>query len=243
MSRAERFDSGSRSRLGPRDLPRFVTDSLFDRVARVVCVANCLPRKELYESWEVARRARRRFRGGRIHDLACGHGLLAHLLLLLDDTSPEAIAVDTRPSASAVVLQRALFDAWPRLRGRITLRTGRLQDAPPLPGDLVVSSHACGALTDDVLTCAIDARARVAVLPCCHDEATCDTGGLRGWLDVPTSIDTTRVARLHAAEYVVYTQTIPVEITPKNRLLMGAPATSGPRPSAPQLAMSGTPVQ
>jgi hypothetical protein len=218
------FDSGSRSRLGLRDLPRFPSDSLFDRIARVVCAAGCLPRKELYESWEVARRTRRRFRGGRVLDLACGHGLLAHLMLLLDDSSSDALAVDTRLPPSALVLQQALVDAWPRLKGRIELRAARLEEVAARAGDLLVSAHACGALTDQVLAAAVAARARVAVLPCCHDEATCDAGGLRGWLDVPTAVDATRVAVLRAAKYAVYTQTIPVEITPKNRLLLGEPA-------------------
>jgi hypothetical protein len=36
-----------------------------------------VPRKELFETWEIARRARRRFRGGRVVDMAAGHGLLA----------------------------------------------------------------------------------------------------------------------------------------------------------------------
>ena len=56
---------------------------MFERIAREVCQAECVPRKELYEAWEVARRARRRFRGGRVVDLACGHALVAHILLLL----------------------------------------------------------------------------------------------------------------------------------------------------------------
>ena len=80
------FAVGSRARLTPRALPLFQDDTLLHRVARVVCRADCLPRKELFESWEVARRVRRRFRGGRVVDLACGHGLLAYLLLLLDLT-------------------------------------------------------------------------------------------------------------------------------------------------------------
>ena len=76
------FSRSSHGRLTDRDLDRFSTDTLFDRVARAVCHAGCLPRKELYETWEVARRVRRLFRGGRVIDLGGGHGLLAHVMLL-----------------------------------------------------------------------------------------------------------------------------------------------------------------
>ncbi len=224
---ATHFDPGSRSRLGPRDLPRFPAETLFDRVGRAVCEADCLPRKELYEAWEVARRARRRYRGGRVLDLACGHGLLAHLLLLLDDGSPDALAVDVRLPPSAAKIRDVLAARWPRLAGRVELRAARVEDVRASVGDLVVSAHACGALTDRVLDVAIAARARVAVLPCCHDAATSDTGALGGWLEDAMAIDTTRALRLGAQGYVVHTQTIPAAITPKNRLLLGAPASGG----------------
>lgn len=210
----------SRSRLSPRDLPRFEGDTLFHRVARVVCEADCLPRKELYESWEVARRARRRFRGGRVLDLACGHALIAHLMLLLDDTSASALAVDVRIPPSAERLSAALVSAWPRLAGRVQLVASPLSGVAVSTGDLVVSAHACGKLTDDVLSLAIGASARVVVLPCCQDEAISDLGGLGGWLDGPLAIDVTRVARLREHGYSVHTQTIPGEITAKNRLLL-----------------------
>jgi hypothetical protein len=62
----------------------------------------------------------------------------------------------------------------------------------------------------------------VAVLPCCHDVDTCDTGGLTGWLDPSTAIDVVRAARLREAGYEVRTQTIPADVTAKNRLLLGA---------------------
>src|SRR3954447_6368474 len=93
-----------------------------------MCEADCLPRKELYESWELARRARRRFRGGRVVDLACGHGLVAHLMLLLDDTSQTAIAADTRLPPSAARLAAAITKEWPRLDGRITLEARAIDD-------------------------------------------------------------------------------------------------------------------
>jgi hypothetical protein len=99
---------GSKNRLMPQHAELFPGETLFNRVARAVCSAGVLPRKELYECWEVARRVRRKFRGGRVVDWACGHGLLAHLMLVLDDTSREAIAYDVELPKSAGKLQQAM---------------------------------------------------------------------------------------------------------------------------------------
>ena len=217
------FSPSSRGRLTDRDLNRFPDQTLFHRLARAVCRAGCLPRKELYEAWEVGRRIRRQLRGGRIVDLCAAHGLLAHVLLLLDDTSPSAIVVDTAIAPSAGKVHRALVDAWPRLDGRVGFVASRLEHVELTSGDLVVSIHACGEVTDRVLERAAAARARVAVLPCCHDAATCDAGDLGGWVDDALAIDVVRAVRLSGAGYRVWTQKIPETITPKNRLLLGAP--------------------
>ena len=80
-----------------------------------------------------------------------------------------------------------------------------------------------GRLTDDVIELALRARAKVCVLPCCHSTHKCDRGGLDGWIDAALAIDVTRAARLRSAGYIVYTQTIPAAITPKNRLLLAEP--------------------
>jgi Methyltransferase domain len=218
-----RFSPSSGNRLTDRDIGRFSGDTLFDRVARAVCPARCLPRKELYEAWETARRVRRLFRGGRIVDLGAGHGLLAHLMLILDDTSPHAVALDRTIPPSSAAVHQTLTEAWPRLAGRIRFVAGRLDEFDILPGDVVMSIHACGRLTDVVLDRAITARSRVAVLPCCHNVVACDTGALTGWMEPALAIDVMRAQRLAAAGYRVWTQAIPAAITPKNRLLMGAP--------------------
>jgi hypothetical protein len=205
------------------DRDRFPADTVFDRIGRAVCAAGCLPRKELYEAWEVARRARRLFRGGRVIDLAAGHGLLGQIMLILDDSSPAAIAVDRAQPASALRVHEALVAVWPRLAGRVTFVQEAIDAFAISASDVVVSSHACGRLTDVVIAQAAGAGARLAVLPCCHDFDACDTGGLEGWVDRALAIDVVRAARLQARGYRVWTQAIPAGITPKNRLLLAAP--------------------
>lgn len=218
------FDPGARSRLTSHDRDRFPGDTLFDRLGRAVCDAGCLPRKELFEAWEVARRTRRLFRGGRVVDLAGGHGLLAHVLLLLDDSSPEAVVVERTVPPSARAVADALVQVWPRLDGRVQYVEGDLGALPLTRDDLVVASHACGGLTDAVLARAVGAAARVAVLPCCHDLDVCTPGPLRGWMDAALAVDTMRAVSLEQHGYRIWTQRIPERITPMNRLLLGAPS-------------------
>jgi hypothetical protein len=220
------FSPSSRARLTLRDLDRFPDQSLFHRLARAACRAGCLPRQELYEAWEVARRVRRLFRGGRVIDLAGGHGLLAQTMLLLDDSSPDALVVDRALPPSSARLHEALVQAWPRLSGRIDFVAGALDAVEIRASDIVVSSHACGRLTDVVLERAAAAHARIAVLPCCHDLAACDAGALSGWVDGAVAVDIVRATRLQQRGYRIWTQAIPAEITPKNRLLIGQPITN-----------------
>ena len=218
------MEKSTRSRLTEKQIDVFPGNTLFDRIARAVCRAGTLPGKELFEAWEVARRVRRKYRGGRVVDLACGHGLLAHIMLLLDDSSAEALAVDLDFNENAHRLSRIIVDRWPRLKNRVHYLKSRVEDIDVNPDDIAVSVHACGRLTDTVIEIAVNAGARLAVLPCCHDTKIGDLGGLDGWVDGPLAIDVTRVARLRASGYSVITRTIPEEITPKNRLLMAHPA-------------------
>ncbi len=233
------MDKSSRSRLTRHTLPDFAGDTLFDAVGRVVSEAECLPRKELFESWEVASRVRRRVRGRPILDLAAGHGLLAWLLLLLDPNAPGARCVDRKKPPSAERLEAALVARWPRLAGKVRWEHGKqgdLRSVTAYPDELVVSVHACGTLTDRVLDTALAARAAVAVLPCCHSLGKCDTAGLEAWMAGDLAIDAARALRLRAIGYRVYLQTIPADITPQNRLIIGVPAAPLPgHPEARQL--------
>jgi hypothetical protein len=221
------FSRASTNRLTHHDLGRFEGTSLLAKLGRAVCEAGCLPRKELFEAWEMARRVRRRFRGGRVVDFAGGHGLLAHAMLLLDDSSPAAVVVDPAVPPSALRLHESMAGVWPRLRDRVTFQANP-EVVTYRADDLIVSCHACGGLTDRVLDMAMRVRARVAVLPCCHVVGSAPTM-LAGWIDPALAQDVDRAQRLAGAGYEVWTQSIPPDITPKNRLLIGAPRLrSGP---------------
>ena len=211
----------SKNRLTPQQESLFAGDTLFAKIARAVCRAGTLPRKELYETWEMAKRVRRRYRGGRVLDLACGHGLLAHIMLILDDSSEMAIAVDKNIPVNAENLSNTMISAWPRLQNRIIYKNISIEKVDIQPDDIVVSAHACGTLTDLIIDRATDKLARIAVLPCCHDLRQSPTFGLEGWMEKTLAVDTIRAVKLRARGYKIITQNIPAEITPKNRLLMG----------------------
>ena len=211
----------SKNRLTPQQQTLFPGSSLFDKIARAVCRAGTLPRKELHEAWEMAKRVRRKYRGGRIMDLACGHGLLAHIMLILDDSSKTAVAVDNKIPLNAGKLSNALIESWPRLKNRIIYKQVPVQEITIHPDDIVVSAHACGSLTDLIIDMAVEQRARVAVLPCCHNLKESSTDGLEGWMEKTLAVDTARAMRLRSKGYRIVTQIIPGDITPKNRLLMG----------------------
>ena len=91
-------------------------------------------------------------------------------------------------------------------------------------GDLVVSAHACGNLTDQILATGHGRVRQWRRFPIADDLRTADLGGLEGWMDGPLAIDAVRVARLYFPRLRrVNTQLIPGDITPKNRLLIAEP--------------------
>lgn len=226
----------SRARLTRHTVADFPGDTLFDAVGRVVSEAECLPRKELFEAWAVAKRVNRRVRGRPVLDLAAGHGLLAYLLLLLDPTAAGARCVDRRRPESAALLEAALVARWPRLGGKVRWEERELAGVSASADDLVVSVHACSTLTDRVLDVALAARAPVAVLPCCQSLSRCDTGGLEVWIEGGLAVDAVRALRLRSAGYRVHLMKIPEEITPQNRLIIAAPTAGSDVAPVPSCA-------
>ena len=218
-----------KGRLTKRDLDRFPDDTLFDRLARTVCEAGCLPRKELYEAWEMARRVRRLFRGGRVLDLGGGHGLLAQVMLLLDDSSPNALVIDkTLPRVEREAARRARCR-----RGRGCRDASRLSPARSTTSTFSTPTSSCRVTraARSPIGFSIAPQPRVRASRSCR-AATISiqamTADCPGGSTAPLAIDIVRAMRLAQQGYRIWTQAIPAGITPKNRLLLGAP-TSGRR--------------
>lgn len=220
---------GSRNKLTPSHARHYPGDGVLDVLGRALCAADCLPRKELHEAFELASRVRRIFPRGRVVDLCCGQGLVAWCMLLLgddnnDDARDVALAVDVKLPANHGRIGDAVVAAFPQLAGRVTFMQARLQDVPLRVDDVVVSAHACGDLSDDVLACTTAVGARVAVLPCCHrTRRRADLADLPDVEDRALAIDRERVAALRARGCSVWTPSIPPEVSPKHRLIVAAP--------------------
>lgn len=225
---------GSRNKLSPSHARYYPDEGLLDALGRAICAVDCLPRKELHEAWEMATRIRTWLAGDptvRVVDLCAGYGLLAQVLLLQGcDPRTTALAVDVRPAKNHVLVHAAVVAAFPDLVGRITFERARLEDVTLGAGDVVVSAHACGALSDAVLSRAAAVGARVALMPCCH--RTRRRPDLASLADPAARIDEERAMWLVERGYDVCVDAIPANVSGKNRLLLGRPRSGADRREA-----------
>ncbi|KAL1511114.1 hypothetical protein AB1Y20_005935 [Prymnesium parvum] len=252
---------GSRSKLRPRDVARYrgIDPPLLREVLAVVCSTSVLPRKELFEAWEVATAVHSHFpHARRVADLAAGHGVLAWLLLLLaaeGGVARSAVCVDRRMPPSAETLGAAFTARWPSLEGRLHYVEGDVAAVVAAPEVLLTAVHACGPLSDAVLSKAIEANSPAAVMPCCHSlrKLSPFLSPRRPQLeaDAPAlgaaeAIDRSRMAWLRLHGFRVCQRHISEEITPYNRLILATPpraarlrAPPPPPPPPPAAAAAG----
>ncbi|CAJ1951214.1 unnamed protein product [Cylindrotheca closterium] len=226
--------------LQPRHIEEFELDSveqngteasyfatLFLRFARVICKADCVVRKELFETWAMALHVHDHFPDVlRFADMASGHGLLSWALLLLNENRT-GICVDVRMPKSAEKLRDAFCAEWPHLEDRWDFVEGKLEYVEPAPSTLIVGVHCCGPLSDKVVELAIKGKSPLALVPCCHtnkhlskeqrQDILKQSWTLADW------IDKHRIDRLEEAKFEVVEGTIPKVFTPKNRIILATP--------------------
>ena len=237
LARAEKV--GGRTKLRPRDKDFFAQKppGLFREAALVVCDLGLMPRKELYECWEVASRVHAHFpTAPAVADLAAGHGLLAWMLLLQGRSSGRrVVCVDKRMPASAEAVAAAFTARWPDLEGRALYVEGDLARVAPDEDTLLTALHACGPLTDAVLALSIRAGCAAAVVPCCHSlrkfdpppELGLDADALKvaaAAVGAVDAIDACRAARLRAHGFEVSMAHVDPRITPYNKILLSTPS-------------------
>lgn len=179
-----------------------------------------------------------------VYDLCSGHGLTGMLFVACNPPketigSPliQTMLVDQTEPPSHQILRTMLAEVCPWLSKGASVRfaaesldsfeEATAQDEPGIhittAVTLAISTHACGSLTDQVLQFAVQQGAcGIAVMPCCYTGT--DKGapyGVKRALGVSWAADIRRSFFLTEHGYHSDFATIPSEITPMNRILVG----------------------
>ncbi|KAL7479747.1 hypothetical protein ACHAW6_005471 [Cyclotella cf. meneghiniana] len=261
------FASMHKKKLTRRHLPLFDRtytdddhDFLFDKFAKAVCVAGVVARKEVFETWASALHIYYCFLCNqsssvplrRVADVAAGHGLLAWALLILDDEEISresewqnekppltAFCLDVQMPPSAELIYFSMIESFPHLKNRFHYVEGRLEQLVPHNSCLLAGVHACGTLSDILVSTAADLAIPLALVPCCHSrkakvlqacaspfakeeyDAILNTKGIIP--DLAYKLDEARIVALKKSGMNVVEACIPKLFTDKNRLIMARP--------------------
>eukprot|EP00571_Detonula_confervacea_P004373 CAMPEP_0172322072 /NCGR_PEP_ID=MMETSP1058-20130122/44965_1 /TAXON_ID=83371 /ORGANISM="Detonula confervacea, Strain CCMP 353" /LENGTH=328 /DNA_ID=CAMNT_0013037715 /DNA_START=95 /DNA_END=1078 /DNA_ORIENTATION=- len=175
-----------------------------------------------------------------IQDLCSGHGLTGLIFLAcnppgrLSEISVRTVLVDQFEPKSHAILRDCISEICPWVsEDTVSFESTPLEDyaLQIVNGDagsdtqhatIVISTHACGSLTDKVLQYAMDIEAAsLAVMPCCYTGT--DSGvpyGVRRMLGVSASADVRRSFYLQEHDYHHDFAAIPRAITPMNRIIV-----------------------
>ncbi len=229
------MNRASRSRLHPGLVPHFPSSNLFDRVARSLCLASCIPRRELFESWAFVQRVRRHLDATIVWDLCAGHGLVSLILALLEPDLERIRAVDRRRPASFEKARAALGAIDPARVAKVSFDEVPLEDlAPPESRVFVVAVHACGRRTDRAIDLALASSSSIALLPCCQDVSDIDTpGAVRGRWSKRDAVDLARIFRLDRAGYRTLSRRVAEDVTTCADAIIGlAPRSQASSPAS-----------
>ncbi|MBT5709243.1 SAM-dependent methyltransferase [bacterium] len=202
----------------------FDSDRLGDKLVRALAIDEVIPVKEILESCEFFERVRKEIRAETIADLCCGHGLLGILFAVFERRTKHVILIDTTepPCHNKLLKQVAQIAPW--IQDNVQFKMGPIDSVQQIPhkNTSIVSSHACGMLTDECIEAAVSINGSVAVMPCCYPRNQCPAPrALQFALGHEVAFDVDRTYRLENANYHVRWTSIPKQITPMNRIIIG----------------------
>ena len=202
----------------------FSSDRMTDKLVQALASADCLPLKELLESCEFFERIRKDVRSSIVTDLCCGHGLIGLLFAIFEHQTKRVILIDrTQPASHQKIFQKAAkFAPW--IQDKVRFHKAGMDRVHEIVDTetSIVSSHACGLLTDACIETAIAVNGNIALMPCCYPKQKCPAPpALVHSLGNETAFDIHRTYRLEEAGYHVRWTTIPHSITPMNRVIVG----------------------
>jgi hypothetical protein len=206
----------------------FDSDRMGDKLVRALAMDEVIPVKEILESCEFFERVRKEIRAETIADLCCGHGLLGILFGVFERRTKHVILIDTTEPPCQRKLLKQVAQIAPWIQDKLQLKIGKIDTVQQIPHEntSIVSSHACGLLTDQCIETAISINGNVAVMPCCYPKHQCPAPrALQFALGHEVAFDVDRTYRLENANYHVRWTSIPNQITPMNRIIIGRPRT------------------
>ena len=172
-----------------------------------------------------------------VNDICSGHGLTGMLFAACNPpgrlkASMRVLLVDRHEPQSHSILRDMISDICPWVNQDTVqfvdadldeyVTRSLSDDDASNEASIIISTHACGSLTDDVISYAVKSRAAsVSVMPCCYTGTAKGTPyGVQRMFGVSASADIKRSFFLHENGYHVDFAAIPKAITPMNRLIV-----------------------
>jgi hypothetical protein len=215
----------NQNRLDSRYISHFGSDSLFDKVARILCQNDIISKKEFAESVAVVKILQRFIKtDNRIHvyDICAGHGLTGILLTILSAGIEKTSIVDLKKPQSHDKMMNSLSKLIPELPEKIEFIQQNFEQISYKQNAFLIGVHACATRTDHIMELGFKTSARIALLPCCYKKTILPHNYKKflPYYTLKDTVDFYRIQKAYARNYQVYLRNIHEKITPMNKLFI-----------------------
>ena len=218
----------NKNNLDKRYSNHFQGDTVIDKISLSLCMGSFFSKKEYCESIEVVRVIQRFIKNNQqihIYDICGGHGFVGLLLALLCKGVKKSTIIDLRRPLSYDRLLESISTEFPQIIDKVDFIQKDYTEINYEPDSLLIGIHACGNRSDAILKTAYQNGCGSIILPCCY-KRNCLPGFLTKFKDLyelKDLIDIHRITLAHNNGYNVYSKSIPINVTPMNRLFIFLP--------------------